>query len=63
MANDDGGTASVASATNSGAGTAPAIPDAALSRLGQLPVTPSDEDVEAMVRKLGAPIFDDAGAD
>ena len=38
------------------AGTGPGIPDDALSPGEELGVPPSDEEVAAMARKLGAPI-------
>ena len=38
------------------AGTGPGIPDEALSPGAELPPPPSDEEVERIARKLGAPI-------
>jgi hypothetical protein len=38
------------------AGTGPGIPDEALSPGAELPPVPSDEEVERIARKLGAPI-------
>ena len=37
------------------AGTGPGIPDDALAPGEELPALPSDEEVEAIARKLGAP--------
>ena len=44
------------------AGTGPGIPDDALSPGERLLTPPSDEEVEAMARKLGAPIRQKADA-
>ena len=38
------------------AGTGPGIPDDALAPGEELPSPPTDEEVEAIARKLGAPI-------
>lgn len=38
------------------AGTGPGIPDEALGEGEELPDPPSDEEVTAMARKLGAPV-------
>ena len=38
------------------AGTGPGIPDDALAPGEQLPEPPSDEEVERVARKLGAPV-------
>ena len=58
MADDKG----ISSGTNSRslddtiAGTGPGIPDDALAPGEELLTPPSDEEVEAMARKLGAPL-------
>ena len=38
------------------AGTGPGIPDEALAPGEELPILPSDEEIERIARKLGAPI-------
>ena len=43
--------------------TGPGIPDDALSPGEELLTPPTDEEVEAMARKLGAPIHQPADAD
>lgn len=40
------------------AGTGPGIPDDALTPGEELPVPPSDEEVERIAQKLGAPVPD-----
>jgi hypothetical protein len=45
------------------ASTGPGIPDDALAPGEQLLVPPTDEEVAAMARKLGAPIFAPADAE
>ena len=45
------------------AGTAPGIPDEAATPGRDLPEPPSDEEVERIARKLGAPIGSPQGAD
>lgn len=41
------------------AGTGPGIPDDALAPGEEMPTLPSDEEVAAMARKLGAPVGKD----
>jgi hypothetical protein len=43
------------------AGTGPGIPDDALGQGAELPEPPSDEEVERIARKLGAPRVQGAG--
>lgn len=38
------------------AGTGPGIPDDALAPGEEMPVPPSDQEVQAIARKLGAPV-------